>query len=500
MTIVSDPIAVAEQVIVSEHQLYEKVINEEFKIWKKTVPLLYDTIHTLALKYPILAADFFPNYTVSDDKNTLTAKLALGTNTSGKDQDHVHLVEVMLPATLAPDFAEFAPNDSVPFPSGAPQNAISITRLWKHPGEVNRLKVSPDGTKLVTFDNKGTVHLYTMGEEAIQNLSYHTSQGYCLEWISGLQFLSGANDNQIALWDLLAKDAPAKKFNSHTAVINDLSYSSTSKVLFGSVADDYTIQIHDLRAPEESPAIKFSGKFIQNAIQLHPNLASLFATAGKDNVVTLYDARNTKEPLRKFYGHNDSVVGLKWGGISDPNFLYSWGLDRRVLTWDLNQLGEEFTPPTFDTVDTKRRLKQANDPCLQFVHGGHTRRINDVALNPSVPGLFATVGEDCLVEVFKPKVVLEHSEDLDESDQRGEESDKEKSKEEDEDNEDNSDGHDQKDIDMDNDNNNYKDDGMDKDDDETGLHGTTSKDKTKLEDTIGDDLDMETEETPGAES
>lgn len=498
---ISDPIAVAEQALVSEHQLREKVVNEEFKIWKKTVPLLYDTIHTLALHYPLLSADFFPSYTVSDNKNQITTRLALGTNTSGKDQDYIHIVDVTLPSTLAPDFSEFAIGENLPIPAGASENALNVSQLWKHPGEVNTVKVSPDGTKVLSFDNKGVVHLFEQNSDTSKKFSFHTSEGYCLEWISDLQFLSGANDNQIGLWDLATNTGPSRKFTSHTAKINNISFSKPSKVLFGSVADDFTTQIHDLRAPEESPAIKIAEKYIQNAIQFHPDIASLFATAGKDNVVTLYDARNTKESLRKFFAHNDSVMGLKWGGSSEPNFLYSWGLDKRVLSWDLNHLGEEFVPPVFDVTDSRRRLKNTSDPCLHFIHGGHTRRINDLALHPTIPNLFASVGDDCLLQVYKPKVVLDHSEDLDDSDEKGDETDKEKSKDDNEDTDDQGTRNEDQDMDVDHDN----DEGTAKeDDDDTGYGFTNILDaqgqegQEGQEDQEGRDADMDSEGTPAA--
>lgn len=493
---VSDPTAIAEQVIVSEHQLREKVVNEEFKIWKKTVPLLYDTINTLALEYPLLSVDFFPEYTVSDDKNHISAKLAIGTNSSGKDLDYVHIAEVSLPSTLAPNFSEFAIGESIPIPAKISQSAIKISNLWKHPGEVNRLRVSPNGNKVVTFDNKGTIHLYTVGEENDVKLSHHTAEGYCLEWISNDQFLSGANDTKIALWDLSNQSGPVKQFNSHSAVVNDVSFNIPSKNLFGSVADDYTTQIHDLRAPQESPAIKFNEKFIQNAILFHPNIATLFATAGKDNLVTLYDARNIQEPLRKFYGHNDSVLGLKLGTTADPNFLYSWGLDKRVLTWDLNQLGEEYVPPVLEAAsDSKRRLKHNGDPCLQFIHGGHTKRVNDVAIHPNIPGLCVSVGDDSLLEIFKPKVVLEGSEEL-EDDEKDEESEKEKEKMDEDENENENDDHSERldDQDMEHD---QDEDTAREEDEGTPFDMEETKEESKDNSHVNtEDVDMDKEETP----
>lgn len=426
MTVPLDSMVAAEYQIVAEHQLREKVINEEFKIWKKTVPLLYDSIHTQVLEYPLLSVQFLPDYAVSENKNTITVQLALGTNSSGRGQDYVRLASLDLPSTLAPDFSKFAVGESIPIPM-SDSGSFKILQSWKHPGEVNKLQVSPDGAKIATFDNAGVVHIYNLKDESPVDYVYHTSEGYCLEWVSNSQFLSGANDAKIALWDV-GKPEPIKKFTSHSAVINDLSYSTPAKVLFGSVSDDFTTQIHDLRAPEESPAIKIADKHIQNAIGFHPVISTLVATGGKDNVVTLYDLRNPKEPLRKFFGHNDSVVGVKWDPGHEPTYLYSWGLDKRVVTWDLNSLQEEFTYPTADA-ESKRKPKSTEDPCLKFIHGGHTNRINDVAVHPAVPALFTSVGDDTLLELYKPKSLLEE-EDEDEEEDENEKSREEKKEEE----------------------------------------------------------------------
>lgn len=426
MTITQEQLESAEQQIVFEHQIREKVINEEFKIWKKSVPLLYDTIHTQALKWPLLTAQFFPGYTVSENKNFITLKLAIGSNSSSKN-DVVQVATIDLPSTLAPNYSAFSLNESIPAQIQADgASPIQFTHSWNHPGEVNTLKISPDGAKIITFDNTGTVHLFEQNKEASSEYRYHKSEGYALEWTNNSQFLSGANDGQIALWDVGTATAPTKTFTSHSAVINNLSHSKPSEVLFGSVSDDFETHIHDIRAPEESPVIKIVNGQIQNAIAFHPLLQTLFATAGKDNVVNLFDARKVSEPFRKLFGHNDSVVGLVWSGENSPNLLNSWGLDKRVITWDLNELTEDFVYPTTAVMDSKRKPRSTEDPCLAFVHGGHTNRINDLAVSASIEGLFATVGDDTLLEIYKPK---SKAEDDDEEEDEEEEEEEEREQE-----------------------------------------------------------------------
>ncbi|KAF3986102.1 hypothetical protein FT663_01078 [Candidozyma haemuli var. vulneris] len=424
-----DPVVAAERQILAEHQLREQVVNEEFKIWKKTVPLLYDTIHTQALQHASLSVEFLPTYTWSEDKNKITVQLVIGTNSFTKGQDFVHLASLELPATLAPDFT----SESIQLPNGT-ENTFKIVKSWPHPGEVNKIKVSPDGQSVVTFDNTGIVHLYKLDSDSSVDYKFHTSEGYALEWISNKEFLSGANDGQIALWDVSNPGEPTKQFNTHSAVINDITYSKPAEHLFASVSDDFYTYIHDIRNPGDSPAISIENGHIQNAVAAHPQIPSLLATGGKDNVVNVYDLRNTKEPVRQLFGHNDSVVGLRWDPEANPSQLYSWGLDKRVLTWDLSNLNEEFTYPTTES-DSRRKTKVTEDPCLKFVHGGHTNRVNEVAVHPTIPNLFASVGDDTLLEIFKPKTIIEEeeaeSEEAEEEEEEQEPESKEEKKEED---------------------------------------------------------------------
>lgn len=422
-----ESVIAAERQILAEHQLREQVVNEEFKIWKKTVPLLYDTIYTQALQHALLSVEFLPKYTWSSDKNRITVKLVVGTNSFTKGQDFVRLASLDLPATLAPDFN----NESVQLPGGE-ESSFKILHSWSHPGEVNKLKISPDGTNIVSFDNVGVVHLYKVDSDTQLDYKFHTSEGYALEWTSIKEFLSGANDANIALWDISSPAEPIKQFNTHSAVINDISYSKPSENLFASVSDDFYTHIHDIRNPGTSPAISIENSHIQNAVAAHPQIPLLVATGGKDNVVNLYDLRNTKEPVRQLFGHNDSVVGLRWDPAFNPSQLYSWGLDKRVLTWDLNNMSEEFTYPTTES-DSRRKNKNTEDPCLKFVHGGHTNRVNELAVHPTIPNLFASVGDDTLLEIFKPKTIIEEEEaELEEAEEEEDNEAKEEKKDEEE--------------------------------------------------------------------
>lgn len=89
--------AKAERELANEQQLQEKIVNEEFKIWKKTVPLLYDFVHTFALDSPSLVFQWLPDYNVS--QSDLEVKFLIGTNTINKSENYLKLGSVTLPST-----------------------------------------------------------------------------------------------------------------------------------------------------------------------------------------------------------------------------------------------------------------------------------------------------------------------------------------------------------------------------------------------------------------
>lgn len=415
-------IAKAEREIVKDQQFKEKVINEEFKIWKKTVPLLYDTIHTHTLDHPSLSVKWLPTYEWSEDKKNIIVKFLYGTNSSQHTQDYLKLGSIELPGTLSSDFSKVNPNLSkLPIPSDD-QSTTNFKTLgtWEHNGEVNSLEISPNKQNVITFDNEGIVHLYKLtgdNKESI-DFKYHKLEGYSLEWLNDNEFLSGSSDSQIALWDVSKPSTPIQSFKSHNAVINDLSLNRQHKSIFGSTSDDYTVKIHDLRSPaNDSVAIDMKVNHIQNAVKFHPQISTLVATGGRDNVINLYDLRNPSEPFRKLFGHNDTIMGLRWDQYQNPNKISSWSLDNRVIIWDLNHLDEEFVYPTEQPENSKKKNNSRTaDPCLTFISGGHTNKINEIDIHPAIDSLHITCGDDNLIEIWKPKTLYEEEEEEEEND------------------------------------------------------------------------------------
>ena len=117
------------------------------------------------------------------------------------------------------------------------------------------------------------------------------------------------------------------------------------KFLIGTVSDDLTLQILDVRQePNNSSAASSQGHTdAVNAIAFNPASDFVLATASSDKTIGIWDLRQFKETLHVLEGHTDQVTSIAWHP-SEESILGSGGHDRRVIFWDLNRVGEEQLP------------------------------------------------------------------------------------------------------------------------------------------------------------
>lgn len=78
-------------------EVEERLINEEYKIWKKNTPFLYDLVITHALEWPSLTVQWLPDRDEPPGKDYSVQKMILGTHTSDNEPNHLMLAQVQLP-------------------------------------------------------------------------------------------------------------------------------------------------------------------------------------------------------------------------------------------------------------------------------------------------------------------------------------------------------------------------------------------------------------------
>lgn len=143
---------------------------------------------------------------------------------------------------------------------------------------------------------------------------------------------------------------PARRYTHHSQIVNDVQYHPISKSFIGSVSDDHTLQIVDVRNSQtDKAALVARGGHLDaiNALAFNPNSEVLVATASADKTIGIWDLRNVKEKVHTLEGHNDAVTSLSWHP-TEAGILGSGSYDRRIIFWDLSRIGEEQLPDDLD--------------------------------------------------------------------------------------------------------------------------------------------------------
>jgi len=82
---------------IQQENIEEQMINEEYKIWKKNAPFLYDTVYSHCLTWPSLTVEWFADKTVPPSSDSSVQKLLLGTHTSEDEQNYLQIMKVKVP-------------------------------------------------------------------------------------------------------------------------------------------------------------------------------------------------------------------------------------------------------------------------------------------------------------------------------------------------------------------------------------------------------------------
>jgi len=401
-----------------------KSINEEYKIWRKNTPFLYDLVVTHALEWPSLTVQWLPDVESPPDKDYTVHRLILGTHTSDNDANHLQIATVHLPKPSAEISAEQYDDERGELGAhSASDPKIKVVQSIPHPGEVNRARYMPQKPDLIaTKTVMGSVLVFDRTKHPNSpppsaevkpdiTLSGHTKEGYGLAW-SPLQskaghLLSASEDQTVCHWDINAYAKgnaqldPLAVYRGHTSIVEDVAWHCSQDNIFASVGDDKQLLVWDTRGGSKPTSTVRAHDAEVNTVAFAPSNSNILLTGSADKTVGLWDLRNLKFKLHTFESHQEEVLQLAWSPHNETIFASASG-DRRVNVWDISKIGLEQTPED----------EEDGPPELMFVHGGHTSRPTDLAWNLNAPWTLATTAEDNVLQVWSPSATLYSTDDI----------------------------------------------------------------------------------------
>ncbi|SOS78058.1 nucleolar preribosomal assembly protein, putative [Plasmodium sp. gorilla clade G1] len=313
-----------------------------------------------------------------------------------------------------------------------------ICKAIKHKyGSINRTKICKKINSLVaTWCDDSNIYIYDISDE-IKNLEVrpyneqiekkplhvfekHTTEGFSLDWnpVHAAQLLTGDNNGNIYLWlpnnsgkwnyELLNlknmyttngnNNNNNNKYNQNKqqCSIEDIQWCKKGNGLgnvFAMCSCDKSISILDIRNKNANSTNK--NIHIENAhtndvnvIAWNENTEFLLASGGDDNIIKVWDIRNTNNAVAQLIFHKQPISSISWN-FKDTYVLLASSLDNSISIWDLSVETEslEFTDSKYPDQLLFEHLNQ--------------KFITDAKFHPHYPGLVVSTSSENF-NIFKP--------------------------------------------------------------------------------------------------
>lgn len=241
-------------------------------------------------------------------------------------------------------------------------------------------------SRLLTAGNDGTICHWDLSTTSLTtgapkllhqtNKSLHSSGIFSMDvkeratTTPDYLIVTGSKDKSIAVSTLSLLDHPNEsavwRSNFHTGKVASVSFSSsTINPLIASASDDGLVAVHDMRANDSSNSsavVSLDDTHVKpHSAIWKPHSDITFITAGLDDVIKLWDLRNTGKPTMSFHGHVP-MSGRKLKRIHRPtffseSFILSGGENSHAISmFEVDQGNVDVEPSLLRSVFSRGKL------------------------------------------------------------------------------------------------------------------------------------------------
>jgi WD40 repeat protein len=282
----------------------------------------------------------------------------------------------------------------------------------KHQGQVNKVVFSPDGHKLLSASDDGTVKVWDANTSQLL-LVVKNNKGGALSAVfspDGHKVLSSYSDSTVKLWDANSGNL-LLSLEKHQWGVNSVAFSPDGhKVL--SASSDGTAKVWDANSGKLLLSLKGHGSSVRSAV-FSPNGRKIL-TASWDNTAKIWDM-STGKSLLSLEGHRLSVNSAVFS--PDGNKILTASSDNTAKVWDTNtgklllsleghQLSVNsavFSPDgnkaLTASLDNTARIWDTNTGKLLLSLEGHKGFVNSVAFSADA-GKVLSASDDRTIKVW----------------------------------------------------------------------------------------------------
>eukprot|EP00188_Purpureofilum_apyrenoidigerum_P002911 Plantae.Rhodophyta-Purpureofilum_apyrenoidigerum.ctg29620.p1 GENE.Plantae.Rhodophyta-Purpureofilum_apyrenoidigerum.ctg29620~~Plantae.Rhodophyta-Purpureofilum_apyrenoidigerum.ctg29620.p1 ORF type:complete len:333 (-),score=36.00 Plantae.Rhodophyta-Purpureofilum_apyrenoidigerum.ctg29620:29-1027(-) len=321
----------------------KRLYVEEYRLWKRNTPFLYEYVVSKALEWPSLTCEWLPDRKWLPDRRKppgtdyVVQSMLLGTHAPETEQNYLMIADVRIPDLDAQPAEKEGSAENGAIGGNLKSKLhevekVEIIQKINHEGEVNRAKSmpqnfylvatkAPSGQVLVFDTNRHTLKPSVRGVCTPQlRLGGHKREGFGLCWnaVHEGQLLSGSDDALICHYDVLAKKMsdivdPTGVFTSHQASVNDVAWHYHQAHLFGSVSEDRKLMLWDMRTHNRTKPrhVVQAHEQAVNSLAFNPEIDFLVMTGSSDKSIALWDMRKLDRSLYSLTGHDGGVLQVR---------------------------------------------------------------------------------------------------------------------------------------------------------------------------------------------
>ncbi|ETO28586.1 WD-40 repeat protein, partial [Reticulomyxa filosa] len=211
-----------------------------------------------------------------------------------------------------------------------------LRKLSVH-SKINCVKFSPDGHKIVSALDDGTVQIWQIAENMEDQSTCKQLEGHTNK-VKGAQFSPDGNmivscsaDNTIRLWDVQS-GKEIKTLTGHSSKVRASQFSADGKNIL-SISKDNTIRIWDVKSGQMLSKIERNTNI--HDIHFSSNGQICFSTISSNPPSTVFiisDARSG-EKIKEFVGHSSRVVYAQFS--PDLQSIVSCANESSFRIWDV---------------------------------------------------------------------------------------------------------------------------------------------------------------------